>query len=538
MKKLYLLALIAWCVVSGKAQSFQSDTIGFKMDRDSSVIMGECIEFPCWIQSVEADSTGTFLLVQGRDLNKKETGVKNSGDIWMILLPEKKVLWQRPINYFVQQARLTDQGVSFVSKDKYFLLDLRTGKEIWTGKKMIPYSMNAEDNILLAYKGSTMNGISKQLQGYDMLTGALLWKRELSHQYGWNESLMLDDSTRLIVSDGLHTVRLSDGTGNDFPMRTGVDDYRSAAAIGALGIVAGVLTGTGFFPYGNNVVVELVSNVLADDSLLYVASKEQLLCLDRQLKMKWGYPIPEDAGSCSRIFIKGDRLYMINYGYGYRDNLRNHSYSYAQSKLRAKIGRPFMASFDKKSGKNLCFHFLSDEKEMVEDSWFDTDNECVVLSFADRISRIPFDADSVEEHRWDTGTNGKIIRLLKRPFVLKDTDGSGFREYNLTVGNPAFFLYTDKNEIFETDQSLHVRRSFPIGELGLFERLGNGYSIVDYRGMAFLLDSRGMEKARLRISSDRFVIGDKTYAFSLDRKTIIELSDVKKDEEEHSERTM
>lgn len=320
MKCLCLLLLMTvWNVAKGDAQTFLKDTIGVRMD--SAAIIGECIDFPCWIQSVSADSTGTFLLVQGRDLNKKETSVKNSGDIWMICLPEKKVLWQRPINYFAQEAKLTDQGVSFTSKDKYFLLDLRTGTEIWAGKKMVPYSMNVAENRLLAYKGSVMNGISKQLQGYDLLTGNMLWKREISHRYGWNESLMLDDSTRLIVSDGLHTVNLSDGSGQSFPMKTGVDDYRSAAAIGALGLVAGALTGVGFFPYGNDVVVDLVSNVLPDDSLLYVANQEQLLCLDRQLNMKWGYPIPESIGSNSTLFFYGDRLYMVNHGFGYRDNL-------------------------------------------------------------------------------------------------------------------------------------------------------------------------------------------------------------------------
>ena len=173
---------------------------------------------------------------------------------------------------------------------------------------MVPYSVNAADDRLLAYKGSVMNGITKQLQGYDLLTGKMLWKREISHRYGWNESLMLDDSTRLIVSDGLHPVNMSDGSGQSFPMKTGVDDYRSAAAIGALGLVAGALTGVGFFPYGNNVVVDLVSNVLPDDSLLYVANRGQLLCLDRQLDMKWGYPIPESTGSNSTLFFYEDRL--------------------------------------------------------------------------------------------------------------------------------------------------------------------------------------------------------------------------------------
>lgn len=522
MRCLYwLLVMMVWCVSKGGAQTFLKDTVGIRMD--STAIIGECIDFPCWIQSVSADSTGTFLLVQGRDLNKKETSVKNSGDIWMISLPDKKVLWQRPINYFAQEAKLTDQGVSFISKDKYFLLDLRTGAEIWAGKKMVPYSMNAAENRLLAYKGSVMNGITKQLQGYDLLTGNMLWKREISHRYGWNESLMLDDSTRLIVSDGLHTVNLTDGSGQSFPMKTGVDDYRSAAAIGALGLVAGALTGVGFFPYGNDVVVDLVSNVLPDDSLLYVANREQLLCLDRQLNMKWGYPIPESTGSNSTLFFNGGRLYMVNHGFGYRDNLRNHSYSYAKNNLRAKIGKPFIASFEKESGRNIDFHFLSEKKEMVEDFWVDRRNECVVVLFENRMLVAPFGSDSVKEFQWNVEEYGKIAGMLKRPFYLEDKNSSGFKKYNETLGDPTYFVYTDKGKVFDVDLSLNILQSFPFGEIGFFELLKNDYSIVDYRKSVVLLNPEGVKKAALRVSSDWFSVGGKIYAFSSDRKRIVEV---------------
>lgn len=519
-----LLVTVVWNIAGGEAQTFLTDTIGVRMD--STALIGECMDFPCWIQSVSADSTGTFLLVQGRDLNKKETSVKNTGDIWMISLSDKKVLWQRPINYFAQEAKLTDQGVSFVSKDKCFLLDLRTGAEIWAGKKMVPYSLNTVDNRLLAYKGSAMDGVSKQLQGYDLLTGNMLWKREISHRYGWNESLMLDDSTRLIVSDGLHTVNLSDGSGHSFPMKTGVDDYRSAAAVGALGLVAGALTGVGFFPYGNNVVVDLVSNVLSDDSLLYVANREQLLCLDRQLDMKWGYPIPENTGSNSTLFFYDGRLYMVNHGFGYRDNLRNHTYSYAKNKLRAKIGRPFIAGFEKESGKNTNFCYLSEKKEMLEDFWVDRENGCMVALFEDRMMVAPLGSDSVKVHSWNVEAFGKIIGLLKRPFYLEDKSNSVFKKYNEAVGEPAYFIYTDQGKVFDVDLSLNVLQSFPFSEVGFYESLKDGSSIVDYKKNVLLLNPEGIKTAVLRVSSDRFSIGRKIYAFALDRKRIVEISGI------------
>ena len=62
MKYLYLLlVLLVRNVTEGDAQIFVKDTVGVRMD--STAIIGECIDFPCWIQFVSADSTGTFLLV-------------------------------------------------------------------------------------------------------------------------------------------------------------------------------------------------------------------------------------------------------------------------------------------------------------------------------------------------------------------------------------------------------------------------------------------------------------------------------------------
>ena len=89
--------------------------------------------------------------------------------------------------------------------------------------------------------------------------------------------------------------------------------------------------------------MELVSNVLSDDTVFYVASRENLFCLDRQLQPKWGYPIPDGMGSRSHLFARGDSLYMINMGTGYRNTIFDTSEAYAHEYLRLKVGWPFIA---------------------------------------------------------------------------------------------------------------------------------------------------------------------------------------------------
>lgn len=132
---------------------------------------------------------------------------------------------------------------------------------------MIPYWVDAKNRMFLAYKGSYMNGVSNELEGHSLATGEKMWSRKMSHVYGWNESGLLDDSTRLIVSDGIHLVHMGNGEGPSYAMPTGASDYKEAVALGALGVVTGVLTGFAAVPTGPKKVMELVSNVLSDDTV-------------------------------------------------------------------------------------------------------------------------------------------------------------------------------------------------------------------------------------------------------------------------------
>ena len=280
------------------------------------------------------------------------------------------------------------------------LLDLKTGNEVWKKKKMIPYCVDAKNRMFLAYKGSYMNGVSNELEGHSLATGEKMWSRKMSHVYGWNESGLLDDSTRLIVSDGIHLVHMGNGEGPSYAMPTGASDYKEAVALGALGVVTGVLTGFAAVPTGPKKVMELVSNVLSDDTVFYVASRENLFCLDRQLQPKWGYPIPDGMGSRSHLFARGDSLYMINMGTGYRNTIFDTSEAYAHEYLRLKVGWPFIACFDKRKGEKVWFRQLSDKKEMVEEFDINWEEDALMVLFSDHIRKYSLSGDSLlSEHK-------------------------------------------------------------------------------------------------------------------------------------------
>ena len=351
MRVIKIFLLFVCCIsLDVQSQTFLSDTLG--INEDGSVIIAKSLALPGWILGVDVDSTDNLLFIRYRNLSKNETSLKNKGGISVYSLADQRMLWQRPVNYFNQDPKLTSEGVLFVTMGKATsLLDLKTGNEVWKKKKMIPYCVDAKNRMFLAYKGSYMNGVSNELEGHSLATGEKMWSRKMSHVYGWNESGLLDDSTRLIVSDGIHLVHMGNGEGPSYAMPTGASDYKEAVALGALGVVTGVLTGFAAVPTGPKKVMELVSNVLSDDTVFYVASRENLFCLDRQLQPKWGYPIPDGMGSRSHLFARGDSLYMINMGTGYRNTIFDTSEAYAHEYLRLKVGWPFIACFDKRKGE-------------------------------------------------------------------------------------------------------------------------------------------------------------------------------------------
>ena len=479
-------------------------------------------EFDGRIRDYKMDTTGTFFMVKIGYLTKNEQSYKNKGELVVIDFPAGKELWKRKMNYMTDQFALLPEGVLFNSKGvKSSLLDLKTGVSKWN-KKILPYILDREDNKLWAYK----NGSSKKLECYEMNSGELLWTREVPHTYGWNYHGLVDDSTRLIVSDGMHLVNINNGSGESYPMITGTTNYTGAVALGALGVLTGVLTGFSAVPIGAgvNAVVELTSNVLRDDTLFYFANRTQLLCLDNQLKMKWGYPLPEDLTSHSQLFDYGERLYMINYGSGYRTNLRDLPSVYEKKMMEVNIGRPFIACFDKNTGKNIYMNQLTKKKDRIEDACLKGERNTLYLLFDDGISFCQLsDSSEIEVSSWDEKNNGKLQGFVYNSFYMENADSISFNR--ITPSDSAScFVYNDRYEILEIDEQMEVIRTYQPESLFFSDLNWDGYSIISRGRAQYLIVFNRKKIAELYIPFDLFVIKDRVFTLNEERTKLLEIS--------------
>ncbi|MDP4107461.1 MAG: PQQ-binding-like beta-propeller repeat protein, partial [Bacillota bacterium] len=263
---------------------------------DSSDIKGIEYSFPERIHEMFLDTTTGLLTVQLRGLSKNGKWLNNNGNILQYDLKNQKLLWSKKINYQSSSLQQFSKTMIFTVANKSYCLDIYSGNEQWEVKNNI-YYVNPFDNIGIGYRAT---GYSNELEGIDLKKGNIIWKRELSRDYGWNNVFCTNDSTIIVVAAGLHAINVKNGKGWDYNTITGKKDYSETAAANAVGIAAGLLTGTFFMSTGHNLVRDLVSNTLVDSSFIYFASKEQLAKIDKQSgNIIWKYSFPNDLASKS-----------------------------------------------------------------------------------------------------------------------------------------------------------------------------------------------------------------------------------------------
>ncbi|NPA35698.1 MAG: PQQ-binding-like beta-propeller repeat protein, partial [Chlorobi bacterium] len=305
----------------------------------SSEINGLEYVFPNRIHKTYLDTTSGFLTVQLRGLSKNDKWLKNKGYILLYDLNEKKLKWNKKVNFQTSYLQQFNNTMIFTVANKSYLLDINTGNELWEVKNNIVFA-DPDYNIGIGYRFNGSTGYSNKLQGLDMKNGKIIWEKELNSEYGWNDLFYTNDSTLMIVAAGLHSINIKNGKGWDYETITGKKDYTETIATNVAGAALGILTGTFVTATGHNLVHDAVSNVIIDSLYIYFSSAEQLAKINKNSgEVIWKYSFPKKFASKSTIFVEDSLIYMINNGYafmGYRE---------------LNFGKPFIAAFDKETGK-------------------------------------------------------------------------------------------------------------------------------------------------------------------------------------------
>ena len=445
---LLLIILLLLCLPS-KADNTNKVTVGLTID--STVVVAESQSFGRRIDNVVTQSGLDYILLKFRETTKSGKWLQFKGEIGAFSIEESKLLWTYPFDYRNSSAYCTKAGVGIAKGNKFSMLDPNTGKVRWQGK-FTPVQFDDSTNIVVGYSGPR----SSKLNGYDMTTGQLLWTVSMPHDknWGWNHVIREDSVHWLVVADDLNRLNIRTGEVHAYEAKTGVTDVKGALLQGLViagAAVAGAMA-TGYAAYpvgvvGPNVINQLHSNVVQDDSLYFFADREQVACLDKDMKTVWSYEFPSKTSAFSRLVCNDSTLYMFNLGFGLKNGQQ-----------RTKMGRPFIAAFDKRTGACQFMNMLSLKKDMVEDAVLNPDG--AFMLFDDGLAyKHELDDSTVTVSPWDVKEHGQLRAIITQPVYAYYNLKSMF---DLIATDGIYFpVITENGDIFMVDRELRISEHFP-----------------------------------------------------------------------------
>ena len=285
------------------------------------------------------DTVAGRAIVQFRDITKNGKYLEPVGPMISMELSDGAVLWQRDIGYIFGHTWIDEELIVETDLQKSRRIDPETGTDLWE-KKIRLYALpddwsGAEPKIGLGY-AQIMGARGEKAQGFNLADGSTLWKRPLNFQSGWSACDMVSDSVVLVQADGLHLFNLYTGQGWDYEAVMSAP-YDKRIALQVLGFAS-----SSFATGGAYMIKELHSNAILSDSVLYWASREEIVALDStDGHLLWKTRLPEKAGSRSNIFETDTSIFLINRGVAVFQN------------RYVEYGRPFLAAYEKATGRPL-----------------------------------------------------------------------------------------------------------------------------------------------------------------------------------------
>ncbi|MCZ2102100.1 MAG: PQQ-binding-like beta-propeller repeat protein [Chitinophagales bacterium] len=508
---IFLLTSISAFSQKNKIQVSKNEKIFGKSLNDGSDIKGVEYVFPDRIHETYLDTSTGFLTIQLRGVSKNGKWLDNTGKIVQFDIKNEKVLWSKKIVYEVNKLQQFNKTIIKSTGNKSYCLDINTGNELWEVKNNI-YYVNPTENIGVGYKFKITTGYTNELEGINLKNGNILWKRSLNRDYGWNDVFYTNDTTMIVVAAGLHAINLKTGKGWDYNTKTGEKNYNKTIAKNAVGVAAGLLTGTFLMSTGHDLVRDLVSNTLVDSSFIYFASKEQIVKTDKQTgEIIWKFVFSKDLTSKSSIFIKNDIIYMVNKGMAY---MGNKSIDY---------GKPFFAAFDKQTGRAIFISILNAQDDPILN--FHVKNEEILFVCKNNIKKYSMNTGiEIFNKEFPNDIFGELKYFIGDNVLIR-TNNDEFLNIHQSDTTKTF-VFTNQGQTLALDENLNVTRTLEYEDLNIFYDQTEDFKCIVKDNNMLILNNKWERIAEIEATSTPFIIDNKLYDIKDKNFTIIDLSKI------------
>ncbi len=417
------------------------------------------IKMPVNFYSLQAAENKPYAMILTRPKDGEE--YVNTGLMQIYSTETGQPLWMQPIDFTQDKAEITDYGVVMtqgadyiLSRTSAVLYDLATGNEL-RKIKMIPAMVDSKTDRIIGYKGSSSNkAICQRLS-----TGEKIWEANIKQntESQWNEGVRISNDSILFLGRNIYSLDLATGANREYKLSTSNLNFwkflfpNSGFYIGfAIPIGGGnilfVQYAQTFSPYRNR----LNSNILHDKKVVFVADKEHLACLDKELKPLWSYKFKERNSRGSFLFCKNDTLFMID----------KRTWNAEEEK---QSGTPSIAAFDKYTGRRYSFNTLPkrfDKDLFGKDLTFVTDTLYEMDRFKQKVKPIMQEGNTLLLY----GENGDILATDTLLNVVKTYPSNDvFSKWTDAKGGFVIGQEGENPEFYLVDGNFNVAKSLPKG---------------------------------------------------------------------------
>ena len=470
----------------GKDEIKYSNEIIGKSFIDEKEILSECFRFPKRIEKLTLDNNPNEIAVYLRGVSSNGKWLDNEGNYIQFDLLEKSIRWSRKFSYTkMNWYTQSDSTIVFTSGFRSWLLDYNTGANKWKTKNNI-YYIHPKINIGVAHGFSGAYGIPL-IRGIDLDNGEELWNEELAHNKGWENFIILNDSTALLVSKGISLLNLKTGKvwqNIDIIKNIEPDSHTKQS----FNLYKSIITGN-LSEYQNEYNTKSNENfVLVDGSSVFICNNNEIASISLEDGLlNWTVSI---RSHYDRIIIKENK-----------DNF----YIFQKNSEGTETSSCRILSVNKSIGE-ITFEKQFDSK--VEDYIF-TDNILYLISNEEiQVYNTSIQKKEIKQG-YSNESFGEINFFVLGNRIYQNQDG-----VLKTLGNDkSIVLFTEQKKAIVLDGNLSVKTILDVKDLFLLKRVSENYGLVNKDNGLFLISKNGEILAELSVSENVIIKNDMLFSW-------------------------
>lgn len=309
--------------------------------------------FPERIYGFEIDSTRKQAHILMRKMSEDSTSYADEGSTLILNLQTDQVVWKSPntFNYKDDQNWMYEDKLISVRNKQTSCIDLRSGKTDWKRTRGATVFLK-KANLVLEYDTR-----SDYVEAYHPQDGRTIWAQEIPKKNTWSYYNIINDTSLLVSSNGIQLINIRNGKYWIYQAKSNGQDYSTELETSIISMSMGISFGL----IGVAFTLPLTMNKVHDLSALPLILKDRIIYADTKLitchsmdgNIIWSTDLISELSSHSRILQRNDTLFLINMGYGIK-----------QDKPVA-YGSPYIAAYNINTGQYLYIKKFKEKNLLI-----------------------------------------------------------------------------------------------------------------------------------------------------------------------------